>query len=859
MLRRIVSSVAVFFVILASLGSAWGFSCSELRKARFYNAAPFSDGEDCTGDTFNAIAGEVFRDTWGFDFEYAVNSGIGGDNFFTTTEFLSYLSGISTGGVSTHGIAAWICVEYFSLDAEEKRDKSAVDQGFYVWEYIDGETIATPVFGNTKLVMLDSDGNVVLHAIGLSNEQAALKLNGSFAERSWFVNAACYGLYNEPAYSGGKPSEGKFALVGADGLINICPVMESIGSVYESLGCMEDAKYSIVLDAVDELDASLQELSFSGDTDLRGAYCIGCKDEVDGGAFTYVRMCDGRLLWSLSRSIQAEEFRVMAAARGDARFEVVGTVSGNITMGKKWFEKYEYVLPGWVDQCRVVAIVGDREIASEFASTVEPVAGPLEDYAIVWTEDEDGDNVSAKAKATGGGEYTEVIIGYQGNGDDPFDVSVLRSYYEQQGLSVRECYSEYTTYPPAAFRSYYQAVFPFNSVPPLLVLCGPVTTQSDFYPNGIETSHYDIELGTSGNCGYIRGDWNMTDVDGDGIPDGPITRLPVRSQAELDTWVANAQSYMSNSNSSISKSVGFVCGDEYNSLIYGQFADIAQQYRGAGYTSRTVLRSSDYPSSPYAWNDFTAQLNSGMSELWLFGSNTNSDLWTEALLGYDNTYLGNLTRDQGIVVWAPTCQTAYHEMQGEAGTPAYRSVMLDLFNNSTTHAVAGVGHYCGGWDIHHEIFRSYLLSERMAATIGESTVAGITYRAVRKMIEDFPYLASHAIGTFVFGCDVALQVPAPAGVRNANVQTARIFLRHNATSRPILEVWGAKDNNVKVDIYDIRGHRIRRLHAGTMGGDRLAFEWNGKDSSGVVVASGVYLYSIECTDSHIFQKVLLIR
>lgn len=67
------------------------------------------------------------------------------------------------------------------------------------------------------------------------------------------------------------------------------------------------------------------------------------------------------------------------------------------------------------------------------------------------------------------------------------------------------------------------------------------------------------------------------------------------------------------------------------------------------------------------------------------------------------------------------------------------------------------------------------------------------------------------------------------------------------------------DSNVKLEIYNIRGQKVTTL----LDENRLAglnsVVWNGRDGKNTPVASGVYFYRIECSNSTKTAKMLLLK
>ena len=64
---------------------------------------------------------------------------------------------------------------------------------------------------------------------------------------------------------------------------------------------------------------------------------------------------------------------------------------------------------------------------------------------------------------------------------------------------------------------------------------------------------------------------------------------------------------------------------------------------------------------------------------------------------------------------------------------------------------------------------------------------------------------------------------------------------------------------VRLDIYDVAGHRVRVLVDGLQKSGLHHVEWDGADASGMPVASGVYLYRLQ-TGRHLqVRRMLLMK
>lgn len=64
---------------------------------------------------------------------------------------------------------------------------------------------------------------------------------------------------------------------------------------------------------------------------------------------------------------------------------------------------------------------------------------------------------------------------------------------------------------------------------------------------------------------------------------------------------------------------------------------------------------------------------------------------------------------------------------------------------------------------------------------------------------------------------------------------------------------------VKVSIYDIRGHLIRRLVDGERKAGEYRVHWDGKDERGEQLSSGIYLYQIDAGEFRSTKKMVLVR
>ena len=74
-----------------------------------------------------------------------------------------------------------------------------------------------------------------------------------------------------------------------------------------------------------------------------------------------------------------------------------------------------------------------------------------------------------------------------------------------------------------------------------------------------------------------------------------------------------------------------------------------------------------------------------------------------------------------------------------------------------------------------------------------------------------------------------------------------------------LQVPGRSPVDVAVEVFDIRGRRVRRLLQGTLPPGPHQLVWDGRDSAGRAMASGVYLYRIRLANQTHSGKLTLLR
>jgi flagellar hook assembly protein FlgD len=68
-----------------------------------------------------------------------------------------------------------------------------------------------------------------------------------------------------------------------------------------------------------------------------------------------------------------------------------------------------------------------------------------------------------------------------------------------------------------------------------------------------------------------------------------------------------------------------------------------------------------------------------------------------------------------------------------------------------------------------------------------------------------------------------------------------------------------KAANARLDIYNAKGQRVKTLFDGNAAYGRTSLIWNGTDSSGNAVSSGIYFYRLSTENHNETRKMILMK
>lgn len=74
-----------------------------------------------------------------------------------------------------------------------------------------------------------------------------------------------------------------------------------------------------------------------------------------------------------------------------------------------------------------------------------------------------------------------------------------------------------------------------------------------------------------------------------------------------------------------------------------------------------------------------------------------------------------------------------------------------------------------------------------------------------------------------------------------------------------LKVHGLKQNNVVINIYNVRGQRVRTIQGDDVKGGNGSVTWNGEDANGDKLPSGLYFAKIKTNNESVTKKILIMK
>ncbi|MCH7761985.1 T9SS type A sorting domain-containing protein [candidate division TA06 bacterium] len=251
--------------------------------------------------------------------------------------------------------------------------------------------------------------------------------------------------------------------------------------------------------------------------------------------------------------------------------------------------------------------------------------------------------------------------------------------------------------------------------------------------------------------------------------------------------------------------------------------------------------------------------------------------------------VGNLSRFSSLGSWGDTVLCAYDY---RSGSGSYMVRYLISYNGGTnwffgfigdtTYSYSGAPHVTGrmggGFHVVYEIeagmFDPVVYIWRPYATPSWSTPEWISENDVytgdyKQRIEWLPggyYGVVYIEDAIVFGVGncyfdridwVGVEEKLPAQTpKEFNLFQPRPNPFHNNT---IISLLLPRSLDTDLSVYDLTGRRVATLTDGRLEAGRYSFTWDGRDSSGREVSSGVYFYRLTAGDYTSTKKLVLLR
>jgi len=99
-------------------------------------------------------------------------------------------------------------------------------------------------------------------------------------------------------------------------------------------------------------------------------------------------------------------------------------------------------------------------------------------------------------------------------------------------------------------------------------------------------------------------------------------------------------------------------------------------------------------------------------------------------------------------------------------------------------------------------------------------------------------------------------------LEDENVSAPRSFALSQNHPNPfnaqtVIRFYIARAGQIRLDIFNINGERIRALTRGYFQEGHFSFNWNGKDDKGIDAPSGVYVYRLTTEENIVAQRMIL--
>ena len=352
----------------------------------------------------------------------------------------------------------------------------------------------------------------------------------------------------------------------------------------------------------------------------------------------------------------------------------------------------------------------------------------------------------------------------------------------------------------------------------------------------------------------------VTDVDGDMIPDGPLSVLPVRRHAQTQIHCDATLDFNNGVNVDPAGSVAVFLDDYKAGGSAGawfeevMFDDMPAYCNALNRPYDGVFRESAYdPDDPdYIETmkaDGTALLNSKVGQVWYSGLGTGHEHMTWFLR--DDPL--NWSNASHWLVFGPTC------CAGATWLNWWHFTIQDVIFGNTDGGtcVGGIGQLNAGYMPQHAPF-SHIMQEEMQNAEPGDLVCEVALRIQRRMIEEYPEYHEFALGITALGTLAGAkgQLAATAVTQGEAPGGHGFRFRASPTAGgSLLNFTLPFGDNVDLDIYDLQGRLVSRMLRGSeYPPGNHSITWNAER-----FASGLYFARLRVGAKLATTKVTIVR
>jgi hypothetical protein len=363
-------------------------------------------------------------------------------------------------------------------------------------------------------------------------------------------------------------------------------------------------------------------------------------------------------------------------------------------------------------------------------------------------------------------------------------------------------------------------------------------------------------------------DMPYADVDGDGIPDMVLARLPVSTEGEFAGYFEKMVSY----------NLGEIGASQYT--VMSVVADVAgPRMSDAGeYTCHIAdtMRLGPFASASVTEIRESAVLEDGESSIQQKICDTWSTTWPELVV--INSYKSNqvnvgevlaaeqwpyITPEHNAVVLAPTCYGGLFE---RGRTPEKTPLEAGLVSQ-LDGPIAYIGPSAGTWEVANFQFERFFAEELLsepARPMAESYLL-----AVRRMYLEFPdqpkmlrtIVRYHFLGDPLSPFRNRVNAPV-SGVPSDGLSEPRLtccLTPNPFNPRVTIAMENPRSQELEIKIHDVRGMLVKSVFSGKSESGHQTFVWDGDDNQGRAVSAGVYLVTARAGAERTVHKVSLVR